>query len=129
MIAFMERTELAECISIAKSRFKNLFDVEIARSWADMDYTMVKDYLSNSIPETIMIHGMSGDYIIQRYVEERERQRQRNFEEYGLRYTDDELLEHEEEFLEAQREKNLKIFGHRWTDDELILEHWTEIWQ
>lgn len=125
----MTRTELSECIAIAKSRFKNLFDVEVARGWADMDYKMVKEYLSNSIPETILLRGMSGEYIKKRHDEEVERERQNNYEHYGLYYTDEELCANEEEFIEAQKEKNYKIFGHRWTDDELILEHWYEVWK
>lgn len=124
----MERNELSECIAIAKARFKSLFDVEVARSWASMDYTMVRDYLSYSIPETIIIHGMSGEYIKQRHEEDLEEERARNRTHYGLSYTDEELSAHPEEFLEAQRQVNFKMFGHRWTDDELIMEHWTEVW-
>lgn len=125
----MTRNELAECINIAKSRFKNLFDVDTARGWADMEYELVRNYLLNSIPETIMLRGMNGEYIKRRHEEELERERESNFNHYGLRYTDEELTAHKDEFLEAQRNVNYRVFKHRWTDDELILEHWTEVFK
>ena len=123
----MERAELEKCIAIAKARFSDQYYPEAARSWADMDFTDVKDYLENAIPETIKLRGLSGYAIKQRIKQIKESERQRNEECYGLRMTDAELEQHQEEYLEAQRDRNERIWNIRCTNDELFFNFWEEV--
>ena len=124
----MERTELAKCIQIAKQRFGDMYYPELAKGWAEMEFTDVRDYL-NSPPETIKLRGMEARYIKSRMAQIRENEKQKNFEQYGLLMTDAELQENRQVYEDAQRKANDRVFGIACTDEELMTTFWTEVKQ
>lgn len=125
----MERTELAKCIQIAKQRFSDMYYPELAKGWAEMEFTDVKEYLENAIPETIKLRGLSAHSIKTRMAQIRENEKQKNFERYGLLMTDAELQENRQVYEDAQRKANDRVFGIACTDEELMTTFWTEVKQ
>ena len=125
----MERNELAKCIQIAKQRFGDMYYPELAKGWAEMEFTDVKEYLETAIPETIKLRGMEARYIKTRMAQIREDEKQKNFKQYGLLMTDAELQENRQVYEDAQRKVNDRVFGIACTDEELMTTFWTEIKQ
>lgn len=121
------REQIEECVGIAKKRFKDYYSPEAARTWADMEYSVVKDFLENAILETVIVRGMDKDGIEKHQQMEEEDQKASNFRFYGLRMSDRELREYPEMYEDAQREVNLARFGIRCTDDELLTRHADEV--
>lgn len=121
------REQLEECANLAKARFKDYYSPEAARSWINLEYTDVKEYLEEVIPESVRLHGIEAGAIRARKLREEEAQRTRNFSHYKLRMTDKELAENPEKFEQAQRKVNGEVFGISCTDDELFTKYWTEV--
>ena len=121
------REQLEECTSIAKARFKDYYSPEAARSWINLEYSDVKEYLEEVIPESVRLHGIEAGAIRARKMREEEDQRRRNHEHYGRKMTDQELADNPELFEKLQRNVNKRVFGIECTDVELFTKYWTEI--
>ena len=121
------REQIEECVALAKQRFKDRYTPEVARSWANMEYAVVKDYLENAIPETIIVRGMDKAGIEKHNALKEDIEREANEHFYGLRMSERELKEYPEIFEDAQREVNLATWGIRCTDDELLTKHADEV--
>ena len=121
------REQLEECTSLAKARFKDYYSPEAARSWINLEYSDVKEYLEEVIPESIRLHGIEAGAIRLRKTKEEEAQRTRNKEHYGRAMTDQELAENPELFEKLQKNVNKRVFGIECTDDELFTKYWTDI--